>query len=122
MSRPAPLSPITRLDQNTRRARAVVHGQTVYLAGHTAADRSQDAAGQTRQVLQALEDLLAQAGSDKRHLLDVTIWLSSMDDFEAMNRVYDAWIVPGHAPARRCAAMMLAAPEIRVEISGIAAV
>ncbi len=114
-------APIARLDQNTRRARAVVHGQTVYLAGHTAADRSQDAAGQTRQVLQALQDLLAQAGSDKRNLLDVTIWLSSMEDFEAMNGVYDAWIVPGHAPARRCAAMALATPEIRVEISAIAA-
>ena len=105
---------ITRLDQNTRRSRAVIHGDTVYLAGHTAADRSQDIGGQTRQVL-------ADAGTDKSRLLNVTIWLSSMAHFAGMNEVYDAWIVPGQAPARCCGALELAAPDILVEIMVTAA-
>lgn len=112
---------ITRLDQNTRRSRAVIHGDTVYLAGHTAADRSQDIGGQTRQVLAAIDQMLGEAGTDKSKLLNVTIWLSSMEHFAGMNAVYDAWIVPGQAPARCCGAVQLAAPDILVEIMVTAA-
>lgn len=114
-------STITRIDQNHRRSRAVIHGDTVYLAGHTAADRSQDIGGQTRQVLAAIEQLLSEAGSDKSKILNVTIWLSSMEHFAGMNEVYDAWIIQGQAPARCCGALELAAPDILVEIMVTAA-
>ncbi len=112
---------ITRLDQNARRSRAVIHNGTVYLAGHTADDRSLDVAGQTRQVLAKVDEMLAASGTDKSKALNVTIWLSTMKDFQAMNEVYDAWIVPGQAPARCCGAVELAAPDIRVEIMVTAA-
>jgi len=112
---------ITRLDQNSRRSRAVIHNGTVYLAGHTADDRSADAAGQTRQVLAKIDEMLAAAGTDKSKALNVTIWLQHMSDFQAMNQVYDAWIVPGQAPARCCGAVELAAPDILVEIMVTAA-
>lgn len=115
------MTEITRLDQNSRRARAVVHGNTVYLAGHTADDRSADAAGQTRQVLAKIDEMLAAAGTDKSKLLNVTIWLADMADFAAMNEIYDAWVVPGHTPARCCSAVTLALPDIRVEIMAVAA-
>jgi len=114
--------PITRLDQNTRRSRAVIHNNTVYLAGHTAPDRTQDIVGQTKQVLALIDDMLAASGTDKSRILNVTIWLKSMDDFAGMNSVYDAWIVPGQAPARCCGAVTLALPEILVEIMVTAAV
>lgn len=114
--------PITRLDQNARRSRAVIHNNTVYLAGHTADDRSQDIGGQTRQVLAKVDEMLAASGTDKSRALNVTIWLKSMDDFAGMNAVYDAWIVPGQAPARCCGAIELAAPDILVEIMVTAAV
>ncbi|WP_233237095.1 RidA family protein [Bordetella sp. LUAb4] len=112
---------ITRLDQNTRRSRAVIHNGTVYLAGHTADDRSLDVAGQTRQVLAKVDEMLAASGTDKSKALMVTIWLADMQDFAAMNSVYDAWIVPGQAPARCCGKVELAAPDIRVEIMVTAA-
>ena len=92
------MTEITRLDQNSRRARAVVHGDTVYLAGQTADDRSADTAGQTRQVLAKIDEMLAASGTDKSKLLNVTIWLADMADFAAMNEIYDAWVVPGHTP------------------------
>ena len=114
--------PITRLDQNARRSRAVIHNNTVYLAGHTADDRSQDIGGQTRQVLAKVDEMLAASGTNKSRALNVTIWLKSMDDFAGMNAVYDAWIVPGQAPARCCGAIELAAPDILVEIMVTAAV
>ncbi|MBR0643076.1 RidA family protein [Plastoroseomonas hellenica] len=115
------MTDITRLDQNARRSRAVIHGDTVYLAGQTADDRSADIAGQTRQVLAKIDEMLAAAGTDKSRLLNVTIWLKSMADFNAMNAVYDAWVVPGHTPARCCGQVELAVPDIRVEIMAIAA-
>lgn len=112
---------ITRLDQNARRSRAVIHNGTVYLAGHTADDRTDDAKGQTRQVLAKIDEMLAASGTDKSKLLNVTIWLQHMADFQAMNEVYDKWIVQGQAPARCCGAVELAAPDILVEIMVTAA-
>jgi enamine deaminase RidA (YjgF/YER057c/UK114 family) len=44
-----------------------------------------------------------------------------MDDFDAMNAVYDAWVVPGDAPTRCCGRVELADPAYRVEIVVIAA-
>lgn len=110
------MNDILYVDTNHRRSRAVVANGVVYVAGHTAADRSQDAAGQTRQILAAIDQILAEAGSGKDRLLSVTLWLASMDDFKAMNEVYDSWIVPGRAPARCCGEVKLALPDIRVEI------
>ncbi|RMI17273.1 RidA family protein [Pseudoroseomonas wenyumeiae] len=115
------MTAITRLDQNARRSRAVVHGDTVYLAGHTADDCTADAAGQTRQVLAKIDEMLAAAGTDKSKLLNVTIWLADMADFAAMNAIYDAWVVPGETPARCCGTVTLARPDIRVEIMVVAA-
>ncbi|MFC3123702.1 RidA family protein [Pseudoroseomonas globiformis] len=115
------MSDITYLDQNARRSRAVVHGGTVYLAGQTADDRSADIAGQTRQVLAKIDEMLAAAGSDKSKLLSITIWIADMSDFAAMNQVYDAWVVPGHTPARCCGEVKLALPDIKVEIMAVAA-
>ena len=115
------MSSITRLDQNARRSRAVIHGDTVYLAGQTADDRSADITGQTRQVLAKIDEMLAAAGTDKSRLLNITIWLADMGDFAAMNAVYDAWVVQGSTPARCCGAVTLALPDIKVEIMAVAA-
>jgi enamine deaminase RidA (YjgF/YER057c/UK114 family) len=38
-----------------------------------------------------------------------------------MNGVWDAWVAPGHAPARATVEAKLAAPAFRVEIAVIAA-
>ncbi|WP_426959013.1 RidA family protein [Muricoccus radiodurans] len=115
------MADIIRLDQNTRRSRAVIHGDTVYLAGQTADDRAADLTGQTRQVLAKIDEMLAAAGTDKSKVLNITIWLADMADFAAMNAVYDAWVVQGSTPARCCGQVALAAPDIRVEIMAIAA-
>ncbi len=111
---------IDRIDVGQRMSQAVVHGNTVYLAGQVGEPGS-DVAEQTRQALDKLEALLERAGSDKTRLLQVTIWLADMADFAAMNAVWDAWIAPGAAPARACGESRLATPDYRVEVIAVAA-
>ena len=107
---------IVRLDQNARRSRAVIAGGMVYLAGQVADDKMLDIGGQTRQVLQKIDDLLAQAGTSRDRLVTAQIWLASMSDFAGLNAVWDAWVVPGETPTRCCGKVELADPGFRVEI------
>lgn len=115
------MSAIVRIDQNARRSRASVFGDLIFLAGQVADDKAGDIADQTREALAKVDDLLARAGTGKSRALSVQIWLASMDDFDAMNAVYDAWVVPGDAPSRCCGRVELADPAYRVEIVVIAA-
>lgn len=110
------LRDIVRLDQNARRSRAVIAGGMVYLAGQVADDKTLDIGGQTRQVLQKIDDLLAQAGTTRDRLVTAQIWLASMSDFAGLNAVWDAWVVPGETPTRCCGKVELADPGFRVEI------
>lgn len=105
---------ITRLHPGPRMSQAVIHGDTVYLAGQVG-NAGSDLAGQTREALAAVEALLAEAGSDKSRILQVVVWLADIADFAAMNAIYDAWIDPANPPARACGEAKLATPDYRVE-------
>ena len=115
------MTAIVRIDQNARRSRASVYGDLVFLAGQVADDKDGDITKQTRETLAKVDDMLSRAGTDKSRLLSVQIWLKTMDDFAAMNAVYDAWVVPGDTPTRCCGKVELADPAYRIEIVGIAA-
>ena len=93
----------------------------VYLAGQVAEDARSDMTAQTKQVLAAIDRLLAEAGTDKTKLLSATIFLPSMADFAAMNAVWEAWVPQGHTPARATVEAKLANPDYKVEIQAIAA-
>ena len=113
---------IQRIETATRMSQAVIHGDTVYLAGQVALEApGASITEQTQDILARIEKLLDQAGTDKTKLLSATIWLSSMSDFEEMNAVWDAWVSTGDAPARACVESTLAAPQFNVEIGIIAA-
>ena len=105
-----------RLHVTTRYSEAAIHQGVVYLAGQVPEDASADITGQTEQVLGLIDQLLAQAGSDKTQLLMVTIYLADMADYAAMNQVWDAWVVAGHAPPRACVQAALADPAWKIEI------
>ena len=112
---------ITRHHTNQRMSQIVVHGDTVYLAGQVAADAAADITVQTQQVLEKIDTLLAEAGSDKSKILSAQIWIASMGHFAQMNEVWDAWVSDGHAPARACIEARLASPDLLVEVGIIAA-
>lgn len=112
---------IRRLETGPRMSQAVIHGDTVYLAGQVAADPKGDVGSQTRQILEAIDTLLADAGSDKTRILCATIYLADISTFSEMNCVWDAWVPAGHTPARATVEARLAAPAFKVEIQIIAA-
>ena len=111
---------ITRLHSDARMSQAVIHGQTVYLAGQVGAP-GKSVAIQTQTVLGQIEALLAQAGSQKSKILSATIWLADMSDFSEMNTVWDAWLEGRDAPTRATGEAKLATPDYKVEIIIVAA-
>ena len=104
-----------------RMSRCVVRGDTVYLAGLTANDTSQDIKGQTQQILDKIDGYLAQAGTSKSNLLTANLWIKDMALFADMNAVWNAWVDPENPPARACVKADLARPQILVEIMVTAA-
>ncbi|REG85508.1 RidA family protein [Marinomonas pollencensis] len=112
---------ITRMETAQRMSRIVKHQGTIYLCGQVAADANADITEQTATMLDKVEKLLEQAGSDKEHILSATIYIRDMKDFAAMNAVWDAWVPEGHAPARACVEARMARAELLVEISVVAA-
>ncbi len=112
---------VQRFDVGPRLSEMAIHKGVVYLAGQVPVDASQDIRGQTAQVLGMIDRLLERAGTDKRHLLMVQIFLADLADFDGMNEVWDAWVPAGHAPARATVQARLARPEWRIEVVATAA-
>ena len=103
---------ITRMDSTPRMSRIVEHNNTIYLCGQTAKDANANIKEQTITTLEKVEELLEKAGSDKKHILSVTIYVRDMKDFAAMNEVWDAWVEEGFQPARACVEARMARPRI----------
>ncbi len=113
---------IERLHGGPRMSQAVIHGDTIYLAGQVAQNAPGTAAGeQMRDILAGIDRLLGEAGSDRTRLLSATIWLADIADFAAINEVWDAWVDAANTPARACVEARLAAPQFTVEVAVIAA-
>jgi len=113
---------IQRYETGPRMSEMTVYNGVAYLAGQVADDASADIAGQTQQVLAQIDALLAQAGSDKSKILRAQIFLADIADFDAMNAVWEKWVVPGQTPARATVQAPLANPDWKVEIVVTAAV
>ncbi len=112
---------IKRINPGSRMSAAVLHDNTVYVAGQVSAD-AQDVKGQTELILKKIESLLAAAGSSKSKLLSATVYLADIKTYEQMNAVWDAWVDPANSPARATVEARLAAPKYLVEITVIAAI
>lgn len=110
---------ITRIEPGRRMSEAVIHGDTVYLAGQVG--EGADITAQAQDALAQVERLLALAGSDKSKILQCTIWLADIADFAAMNAVWDAWVDPANPPARATGEARLATPDYKVEFIVVAA-
>lgn len=113
---------IQRFDVGTRMSEMAVHNGVAYLAGQVPDDATADIEGQARQVLAAVDALLARAGSDKSRILRAQIYLADLADFAAMNAVWEAWVTAGHAPPRATVQAALARPQWKIEVVVTAAV
>lgn len=112
---------VKRLEQGARMSGAVVHGNTVYLAGQVGAPAA-SVTEQTKAALAEVDRLLALAGTDKSKILQTLIWLDDMKDFAEMNAVWDAWVDPANTPARATGSAHLATPDYKVEVIVTAAI
>jgi enamine deaminase RidA (YjgF/YER057c/UK114 family) len=112
---------ISRHDQSSILAQAVEYGDTVYLAGVVAKDLKKDVKGQTKEILDEIDRLLAKCGSNKSKALSATIWVTDIRNRAPMNEVWTAWVDAKNLPARACVEAKLADPRALVEIMVIAA-
>jgi enamine deaminase RidA (YjgF/YER057c/UK114 family) len=113
---------VQRFDVGARLSEMAVHNGTVWLAGQVPGDATQDMTGQARQVLAAVDALLARAGTDKSKIVMAQIFVKDLAEFPAFNAVWDAWVVPGNTPPRATVQASLAKPEWKVEVVVTAAV
>ncbi len=109
------MSEITRIEPGPRMSGAVVHNGIAYLSGQVGTPGA-SVTQQTKDVLAEIDRLLAAAGTDKTRLLTAQIWLADIATFAEMNAVWDAWVSPGHTPARWTGEAKLATPDYTVEI------
>jgi enamine deaminase RidA (YjgF/YER057c/UK114 family) len=105
---------ITRLGKSARLSSAVVANGTVYLTGQVG-KIDEDLTAQCRTALAAVEALLAAAGTDKSRVLEATVLLANMGDFEEMNVVWEEWVDADNPPARSTYEARLTKPGYRVE-------
>lgn len=112
---------IERQETKQRMSRIVKHNGVIYLCGQVCADATQGITEQTQTMLDKVDTLLTQAGTDREHILSATIYIKDMSYFSEMNAVWDNWVPTGHAPARACVTASMAREALLVEISVVAA-
>lgn len=88
------------------------NGTFVFLSGQVGAGEG-DIEEQTESALLDVDDALSLAGTDKSKIVDVTVYLSSMDDYQGMNKVYGKWLHT--APCRACVEAKLFSSKYKVE-------
>jgi len=97
----------------------------IFTAGQIALDPATmeivpgDVKAQTERVMTNLQAVLQSAGSSLSQVVKTTVFLSTMDDFAAMNEVYARWF-GGHRPARSTVAAKGLPRNVLVEIEVVA--
>ncbi|MNW10059.1 putative endoribonuclease L-PSP [compost metagenome] len=64
--------------------------------------------------------MLAELDSDKSKIVEATIFLTDLADFDAMNEAWDAWVAEDNAPVRCTVQAKLAHPDWKIEIRIVA--
>ena len=107
-------------------SQAIAHGNVLYCSGQIALDAATgeliegDVQAETKKVLENLRAVLQAADTDFERVLKVTVFLSDMADFAAVNEIY-AEAFGDSRPARACVQAAGLPKGVRVEIDCIAA-
>jgi enamine deaminase RidA (YjgF/YER057c/UK114 family) len=111
---------IKRINPREWNCNAAVVGDLVFLSGMVADDRSQDIKGQTAQVLKKIDAVLAQAGTNKSHIVSATVYMADASLKDEMNEAWMAWVDRSNLPTRTAVGAVLT-PGTMVEITVCAA-
>ncbi len=109
------MTTITRYGTGPRMSEAVACNGILWVAGQVGTP-GESVGDQTKACLAEVDRILAGAGIDKTRIVSAQIWLADMAAFSEMNAVWDAWVAPGHTPARATGEAKLAAPGYLVEV------
>lgn len=107
---------IQRLHVGQRLSETAIFNKVIYLAGQVPADNTEGIVAQTADVLRQIDQLLAEAGSDKSRILMCQIFLSDIADISGMNQAWDDWVAEGNAPPRATVQAALANPAWLIEV------
>lgn len=113
-------SSIERHNTTRRMSKIVIHNDIVYLCGQVG-NRGDSIEDQCLETFRRIDALLEEAGTSKERMLQAIVWLKTMDDFDAMNALWEEWVPEGCAPARACGRVEMASDELLVEITVTAA-
>lgn len=73
---------------------------------------------QTEQVMQNLQAILTEAGTDFDHVVKTTCFLANLEDFQVFNSIYGKYFTS--QPARSCVAVKQLPKDVLVEVDVIA--
>ena len=112
---------IQKINSNEVMSAVTVFNQVVYLSGQVPKNTDADVAGQTREILATIDELLALANTDKTRLLSAQIYLKNLPDFSAVNAIWIDWLQGCVAPSRATIQADLVNPNWLIEIAVTAA-
>jgi enamine deaminase RidA (YjgF/YER057c/UK114 family) len=112
---------IERLDTNHVMSSTTIFNKVVYLSGQVPKNTELDIFGQTKEVLNTIDGLLAQAKTDKSRILSAQLFLKNLDDFQTVNTIWIDWLKEHQTPARATIQADLVNPDWLIEIAVIAA-
>ena len=107
-------------------APAVQAGRLLFVSGQIALDPQTgnlvtgDIEKETRQVLNNLRTVLASAGYDSSHVVNATVYLKSMSDYQRVNGVYATFFPEGKYPARVAVEVGALPKQANIEIAVVA--
>jgi 2-iminobutanoate/2-iminopropanoate deaminase len=81
-----------------------------------------DIAQQTQQVMKNIAAILEAAGASWENVVKTTVFLSSLENFAAMNQIYAQYFHEKTAPARACVEVSRLPKDVLVEIECIAVI
>tara|TARA_B100000029_G_scaffold242039_1_gene239356 strand:+ start:3181 stop:3561 length:381 start_codon:yes stop_codon:yes gene_type:complete len=105
---------------------AVISGNLMFISGQVAFDPSTDELVldeiqvETKQVMENLKSILNEANLSFKDVVKTTIFLSNMNDFQEVNKVYGSYFTNEEAPARETVEVSGLPKNVNVEISMIA--
>lgn len=111
---PAPIGPYSQ---------AVLKGNALFVSGQIAIDPStgnmdtSDIVVETKRVMRNLEAIIAEAGMKMSDVTKVTIYLTDLTQFKAVNEVYGTFFTNGVYPARETVEVKSLPKGAHVEIS-----
>lgn len=105
---------------------AIKSGNLLFISGQIALNQhgkldTSDIKSETMLIMQNLNNILDKSGLGFKNVVKTTIYLTDMNDFSEVNKIYGKYFQSGDYPARETVGVVALPKGVHVEISMIAA-